>query len=63
MTGKTVSKEHELDALPKGTRLRFTTSGVTLEKTLADLWLVENVKGCWGSDEICANGNPMEIIE
>jgi hypothetical protein len=60
---KTVSKEHELDDLPKGTRLRFTTSGGTLYKTLADLWIVDGVKGCWGSDDICANGTPMEIID
>jgi hypothetical protein len=58
----TVKTEQELDALPKGTRLRFTVSGATLYKTIADMWVVEGVKGCWGSDEICANRTPMEII-
>jgi hypothetical protein len=60
---KTVTTEEELDALPKGTVLRFTKSRATLEKTLGDLWIVHGVKGCFGSDDICRNGTPMEIIE
>jgi hypothetical protein len=58
----TVSTEEQLDALPFGTRLRFTVSGAKLEKTLGDLWIVDGVKGCFGSDDICRNRTPMEIL-
>jgi hypothetical protein len=59
----TVSTPTQLDALPKGARLRFVGSGVELEKTLHDFWVVSGVKGIWMSDEICANRNPMEILD
>lgn len=59
---RTVVTEEELDALPFGTRLRFSVSQVTLEKTFGDLWRVSNVPGVYGSDDICRNGTPMEII-
>lgn len=53
----------QLDALPKGARLRFVGSGVEIEKTLGDLWLVAGTKGVWMSEELCANRNPMEVID
>lgn len=59
----TVVTETELDALPVGTRLRFTISKATLEKTHGGLWKVDGVKGCFGSDDICQNGTPMEILK
>jgi len=58
-----VTTEQELDALPFGTRLRFTISKAVLEKTHGGLWKVHGVKGCFGSDDICRNGTPMEILE
>ncbi len=62
-TVKTVSKEHELDALPKGTRLRFTVSGATLYKTFGDLWVVDGISGVQMPADLCLNGTPMEILE
>lgn len=59
----TVVTEADLDALPKGTRLRFTVSKATLEKTHGDLWKVDGVKGVFGSDDICRNRTPMEILD
>lgn len=59
----TVVTEAELDALPLGTRLRFTISRATLEKTHGGLWKVHGVKGVFGSDDICRNGTPMEILD
>jgi hypothetical protein len=60
---KTVVTEAELDALPYGTRLQFTISKATLRKTYGDLWEVDGVKGCFGSDDICRNRTPMEVLE
>ena len=59
----TVVTEDQLDALPFGTRLRFTISGAKLEKTLGDLWKVAGVPGVFGSDDICRNRTPMEILD
>lgn len=60
---RTVVTEAELDALPFGTRLRFTVSRATLSKTHGDLWKVDGVSGVFGSDDICRNRTPMEILE
>lgn len=60
---KTVSTERELDALPKGTRVRFTASGAICTKTIADLWLIAGHKGCYMPSELVMNGTPMEILE
>lgn len=61
-TTETVHTVTQLDALPKGARLQFVGSGVRLEKTLCDLWIVQGAKGVWSAEEICMNRNPMEII-
>jgi hypothetical protein len=59
----TVSTEPELDALPKGTRVRFTASGAICTKTIGDLWLIEGHKGCYMPSELVMNGTPMDIID
>lgn len=59
---KTVITEAELDALPQGTRLRFTISKAIIEKTLGDLWVVHGVKGVFGSDDITRNRTPLEVL-
>jgi hypothetical protein len=59
---RTVVTEEELDALPFGTRLQFIVSKAILEKTFGDLWIVHGVKGVFGSDDICRNKTPMEVL-
>lgn len=59
----TVTTEAELDALPKGTRVRFTVSGAVCTKTIGDLWLVEGHKGCYMPSELAMNGTPMDVLE
>ncbi|QFG12080.1 Hypothetical Protein OBI_RACECAR_235 [Arthrobacter phage Racecar] len=58
-----VCRESELDALAQGTRLRFVGSGVGLEKTLGNLWLVDGHKGVWTAEDIVRNRNPMEVLD
>jgi hypothetical protein len=58
-----VSTERELDALPKGTRVRFTASGAVCTKTIGDLWLIEGHKGCYMPSELVMNGTPMDVLD
>lgn len=60
---RTVCLESELDALAQGTRLRFVGSGVGLEKTLGNLWLVDGKRGVWTAEDIVRNRNPMEVLD
>jgi hypothetical protein len=59
----TVSTENELDALPQGTRLRFTASGAVCTKVLGGLWSVTGHKGAYMPSDLVMNGTPMEIID
>lgn len=60
---RTVVTEAELDELDIGVRLRFTVSKKALEKVTGGLWKVENVKGVFGSDDICRNRTPLEVLD
>lgn len=58
-----VTTERELDALPKGTRVRFTASGAICTKTIGDLWMVEGHKGCYMPSDLLINDTPLEVLE
>jgi hypothetical protein len=58
-----VSTERELDALPKGARVRFTASGAVCTKTIGDLWNIAGHKGAYMPSELVMNGTPMEVLE
>lgn len=59
----TVVTEAELDGLDIGVRLRFTISKKICTKVAGGLWSVEGVKGVFGSDDICRNRTPLEVLE
>lgn len=58
-----IHTERELDALPKGARVRFTASGAVCTKTIGDLWLIEGHKGCYMPSDLTINNTPMEVLE
>jgi hypothetical protein len=60
---KTVSKEYELDALPKGTRIRFTISKAIATKTIGNLWMVAGSPGVYMPGDLCMNGTLMEVLD
>lgn len=59
----TVSTEAELDALPKGQKVKFTVSGAVCTKVAGGLWTVEGVKGAQMPGDLCLNGTPMELLK